>query len=532
MRVLITGINGFIGKHLSEKLTERGHKVLGLENKEDGVLNKKLVEQKVRGAEIIVHLAALTSHENIVDRKFETLETNFIGTKNVLDAFIRSKQACKFLFASTGKVYGKIVRLPIAEGHPTNPLNILGKSKLITERLIDFYANEKQEFVIFRIFQVYGPGQKENFLIPAILTQVNSGKKEITLGDINAKRDYVYIDDVIDAFVRAIEKKGKKGLPRLNRGLSIYNICTGIGLSAYDIVKMVGKIKGIKIKIKVNKSLLRQDEMDQEYGSFDKAKKELGWEPRVSLEDGLGRLLVKKARKNNLQAVVLAGGKGTRMQDNYPNTPKLLIPIGKKPFLDNLVNYLMENDCQSVIICTGYLGDKVEDYINKRRYPISVRLSREKGRLLGTGGALNSIEDLIGKDFFLLFGDVYTRINLKKMFTFHKKKKAVITAVIHKSKHPEDSNLVQFNSHGRIIKIFNKPHSKIPKNPYNLAAAYLISKKIKKYLLPKSRYDFELDLLPKLLDENVPIYGYNTDEFIMDIGTPERLAKAKKLLHK
>lgn len=525
MTILITGIDGFIGKHLAEKLTERGHKVMRLENKNGGVLNKKLVEKSVRNIEIVVHLAALTSHRDITDNRFKTLETNFIGTKNVLDAFTRSKKTKEFLFASTGKVYGKIVRLPISENHPTNPLNTLGKSKLITEKLIDFYSNDQKEFVILRIFNVYGYGQNKNFLIPTILSQINSDKREITLGDIKAKRDYVYIDDLVNAFVKAIERKNLKGL-------SIYNICTGIGLSTYDIVKMVGKIKGIKIKIKVNKSLLRQDEMDQEYGSFEKARRELGWEPRVSLKDGLERLLVKKTGKNNLQAVILAGGKGTRMQDNHPNTPKLLIPIGNKPFLDHLVNYLMENGCQSVIICTGHLGDKVENYINKRSYPISIRLSREKGMLLGTGGALNSIGNLIGKDFFLLFGDVYTRINLKKMFTFHKKKKAVITAVIHKSKHPEDSNLVQFNSHGRIIKIFNKPHSKIPKNPYNLAAMYLISKKIKKYLLSKPRYDFELDLLPKLLDENVPIYAYNTDEFIMDIGTPERLAKAEKLLHK
>ena len=521
-------MNGFIGQHLFRKLIERGHKVKGLENKNGGVLNEKLVEKAVRNAEIVVHLAALTSHKDIADNRFETLETNFLGTKNVLDAFSKSKKTKKFLFASTEKVYGKIVRLPISEDHPTNPLNVLGKSKLITEKLIDFYTStslgaSQKEFIIFRMFNVYGYGQSKNFLIPTILSQL--GKKEIVLGDIAAKRDYVYIDNVVDVFVKAIESKGMKGL-------SIYNICTGIGLSARQIVESIGKIKGARIKVKVNKSLLRHDEMDEEYGSYEKAKKELGWEPRISLRYGLGRLLAKKTGKNNLQAVILAGGKGTRIQDNYPNTPKLLTPIGNKPFLDHLVNYLMENECQSMIICTGYLGDKVENYINKRSYPISIRLSREKGTLLGTGGALNSIGDFIEKDFFLLFGDIYTRINLKKMFTFHKKKKAMITAVIHKSKHPEDSNLVQFNSHKRIIKIFNKPHSKIPKTPYSLAAMYLISKKIKKYLLPKPRYDFELDLLTKLVDENVAIYGYNTDEFIMDFGTPERLANLENKLRK
>lgn len=225
----------------------------------------------------------------------------------------------------------------------------------------------------------------------------------------------------------------------------------------------------------------------------------------------------------------MAGGKGSRMQKIYPSTPKLLIPILNRPFLDHLVDSLKKNYCRNIIICSGHLGDKVKDYINKKNYGISIKLSRER-KSLGTGGALNLIKDLLEKDFFLLFGDVYTRVNLGKMLEFHKKRKAVITAVIHKSDHPDSSNLVQFNSDGRITKILIKPHPQIPKNPYNLAALYLVNSDIKKHLFPKASYDFERDLLTKLLDENVPIYGYNTEELIMDIGTPERLRKAERLL--
>ena len=225
----------------------------------------------------------------------------------------------------------------------------------------------------------------------------------------------------------------------------------------------------------------------------------------------------------------MAGGKGTRMQKIYPNTPKLLIPILNRPFLDHLVDHLKKNDCRNIIICSGYLGDEVEDYINKKNYGITVKISREK-KPVGTGGALNLIKDLIEEDFFLLFGDVYTRVNLRKMLEFHKKKKAVVTAVIHESKHFKDSNLVQFNSDGRITKIFRVKHK--PENPYNLAAMYLVSNEIKKYLFPKTPYDFEHDLLTKLIDENIPLYGYNTRELIMDFGTSERLAKLEKELQK
>ena len=231
-----------------------------------------------------------------------------------------------------------------------------------------------------------------------------------------------------------------------------------------------------------------------------------------------------------MQAIIMAGGRGTRMQAKYPNPPKLLIPLRGKPFVDHLVEHLKKNDCRNIIICTGYLGYKVKEYVDKKNYGVPIKLSMER-KPLGTGGALNLVKDLLGEDFFLLFGDVYTRINLRKMFEFHKKKRAVVTAAIHPSSHPLDSDLVEFNSDFRITKILLRPHAQIPKNSYNLSALYLVSRDVKKYLLTKIPNDFEHDLLPKLLDENLPIYGYNTSELMMDIGTPDRLEKVEKLLN-
>jgi len=285
VKVLITGINGFIGQHLARTLVQRGHIVKGLGHDKEGVLDRRIVGRAIRDAEVVVHLAALTQHKDIVDNRFETLEINLQGTKNVLDAFSKSKKSRKFLYASTGKVYGKIVSLPISEDHPTNPQNTLGKSKLITEKLIDFYNDNQKEFVIFRIFNVYGSGQRENFLIPTILKQLEKGKK-LVLGDIETKRDYVYIGDLVSAFVLSIERKGEPGV-------SIYNICTNKGSSAKEIVKIIGKIKGFEIKLNSNPSLYRPDEMKNEYGSYEKAKRVLGWKPKISLRVGLERLIIK-----------------------------------------------------------------------------------------------------------------------------------------------------------------------------------------------------------------------------------------------
>jgi len=296
MKILITGVNGFIGQYLAKELLKRRHVVIGLgRNKKcainnikiyysGSVLDTRLVEKATKDVEAVIHLAAKTAHKEIVDNRFETLETNFLGTKNVLDAFLKSKTTKKFLYASTGKVYGKIIHLPIAEDHPTNPLNVLGKSKLITERLIDFYNNNQKEFIIFRIFNIYGFSQNNNFLIPTILAQLNNRKTEIVLGDIDAKRDYIYIDDLVRAFILAIERKG-------SLGVSIYNICTGRGSSASEIVEIISTIKGEDITVKSNPALLRADEMKDEYGSFEKAKKLLGWEPKISIQEGMQKLI-------------------------------------------------------------------------------------------------------------------------------------------------------------------------------------------------------------------------------------------------
>lgn len=291
MKILITGVNGFIGQHLSQALVSKGHFVVGLDCQEKpltkdinnyfsgDVLDKQIVEKAVEETDVVVHLAALTSHQDIVDNKFETLEVNFLGTKNVLDAFSESKSAQKFIYSSSGKVYGEIKFLPITEEHPTLPLNILGKSKLITERLIDFYTDNKKSFIIFRIFNVFGPGQKDNFLVPTILNQIKESNK-ITLGDTKAKRDYLYISDLIDAFVLVIEKD-------INSGLSIFNICSGRDLNAEEIVSEISKIKQLPIEIEINPALSRKDEKEVEYGSYEKAKQIFGWYPQYSLKKGL-----------------------------------------------------------------------------------------------------------------------------------------------------------------------------------------------------------------------------------------------------
>jgi GDP-4-dehydro-6-deoxy-D-mannose reductase len=300
MNILLTGVNGFMGQKLSIYLLSQGYSVFGFDLTKKtivkglksyisgSVLDDKKILDAVENMDVVIHLAAITSHKEIIDNKFKTLNLNLNGTVNVLNAFNNSSRAKKFIFSSTGKVYGTTNENKIEETYGVHPLNILGKSKYITERVVDFYSRNDKEYCILRIFQAYGLNQSDNFLIPTILNQLNGISKknlEVTLGDIKAKRDYVHIDDVCNAFLKIVEKDD------LLNGVETFNICTGVASSAEDIIIIIEKLKKIQIKIKVNESLFRIDERDIEVGSYQKAKEKLGWSPKVTLYDGLKQII-------------------------------------------------------------------------------------------------------------------------------------------------------------------------------------------------------------------------------------------------
>lgn len=286
--VLITGITGFIGLALANRLKEKGYNVIGLSlsNKNIAfecfkidILNVLELKKVPNEIDIIVHLAAMTSNKEISDNLLHNLKTNLLGTYNLLEFFEKSK-AKTFFYASSGKVYGKPVFLPFTEEHPLNPQNALGKSKKITEDLIRVFSTvSRKNFVIFRMSNIYGATQKSSFLIPTILNQLN---KKIILGNIDTKRDYLYIEDLIDAFVTMLETDIK--------GMNTFNVASSNSYSAQDIVDLLSKIIGNKLVIDVDKRKLRADESPIESVDISKIKS-LGWLPKTQLEDGLRKTL-------------------------------------------------------------------------------------------------------------------------------------------------------------------------------------------------------------------------------------------------
>lgn len=299
MNVLVTGVNGLLGQKVSKALLAVGSNVYGIDVQPhatvDGIeyMQGDLTDSSIdipylSDVDVVIHLAAITEHDAIMDNPFRALQVSVVGTSTILAAFQKLTKQPRLIFASTGKVYGDIQELPITEEHPLLPKNVLGRIKLQTEQIINFHAltNDQSTNVILRIFNVFGEGQRSHFLLPTILNQIDktSNSSTITLGDVHAKRDYLYVDDVANAFVRAAQAS-------LNPGLHVLNICSGKGLSANDIVDSIADIMGKEIHVLVDKNRLRADEDDVEYGSSAKAKKSLMWEPGHSLKEGLSKTI-------------------------------------------------------------------------------------------------------------------------------------------------------------------------------------------------------------------------------------------------
>lgn len=303
-KVLITGINGFFGKYLLKKFSSLGFSVYGMGKKDietafadspnlrpkhyfqGDILDAKLVEEAVSEVSTVIHLAAITQHAKINQDITSALDISYSGTKNILNAMRNNKKCETLIFPSSGKTYGSSINLPLTEAHICRPENYLGKIKLITEQLIDFYQSEDKKYFIFRIFNVYGLEQDKTFLIPTLLSQIAANLKvknkniSIKLGDIHARRDYIHVEDIAAAFLKVLncDKKSFIDMP-----IQHYNLCSGIALSVKEMIECLEVELQRKIIVDVNQNLLRPDEKNIEFGSFALFENNYGWQPQVEL---------------------------------------------------------------------------------------------------------------------------------------------------------------------------------------------------------------------------------------------------------
>lgn len=229
-----------------------------------------------------------------------------------------------------------------------------------------------------------------------------------------------------------------------------------------------------------------------------------------------------------MKAVIMAGGRGTRLSSVLRDLPKPMAPLAGKPLLEYQIENLKENEITEIILVTGHLGNVISDYFQDgRRFGVKITYYVEQ-EPLGTAGALAYLKKELKQDFILLFGDVYIDINFNKLVSYHEKKRAAATLYVHPNSHPYDSDLVVTDAENRIIGWNYKDGERTDdfKNMVN-AGVYVLSPGILETIPLGVKSDLEKQVIASGL-KKYPVYAYCCSEYVKDIGTPDRLKSVER----
>ena len=278
-KIIVSGSEGFVGKHLISRLSKNKKIKLIKMNRKFGDVKKKYTWRKLISADVLIHLAGQSFVPKAWENPNESIRSNVLGTVMALD-YCRANNT-KMIFISS-YLYGNTNKFPTNEKAKIKINNPLALSKAMAEEFCKFYAiNYKTKIVILRPSNIYGPGQKDFWLIPQIIQKFKS--KKIKINNINIKRDLIYIEDFIEAIIKSIS---------LKKDFQIFNIGSGKSYSINEIVKTLKNFFGENFQI-LNKNINRKNEILKTKLDIGKAKKILKWKPRWDLKKGL-ELTIKK----------------------------------------------------------------------------------------------------------------------------------------------------------------------------------------------------------------------------------------------
>lgn len=307
-KILITGAEGFIGSHLCETLVKKGAKVKALVlynsfNKEGwleeiprdirnnievifgDVRDKEFLTNISKGVDLIFHLAALISIPYSYYAPRSYLNTNTVGTLNILEA-ARGANCRKVVATSTSEVYGTAIKTPIDEMHKIQAQSPYSASKISADLFLESYVRSfNLPAVILRPFNTYGPRQSERAVISTIIRQIlDDNIKSIKIGSLETKRDFNYVQDTVSAFISLAEAKSQN-----TQFGSAYNAGTGQAVTIDNVLNKIIKLTGINKKIIQDKKRIRpkNSEVYNLVASSKKLNRLNGWKPEFTLEEGL-----------------------------------------------------------------------------------------------------------------------------------------------------------------------------------------------------------------------------------------------------
>jgi UDP-glucose 4-epimerase len=298
MKILVTGGAGFIGSHLVDKLVSKNYKIVVLDNLSTGdkrnlnpgvkfykidILSPKISEifQKEK-PEIVFHLAAKIDVRKSVENPILNAKTNILGSLNILENCVKNKVQ-KIVFSSTGgAIYGDPKIIPTPEIENPNPISPYGIEKLTLEKYLNYYFKVfSLNYVALRFANVYGPRQNpknEAGVVSIFINNILENKQSFIFGDGRQTRDFVYVLDICDALILAMKSKR----------IGVYNVGTGIETSINELYKKIQKIFNSKIPPKYLPP--QPGEVKRNCLNISKIKKELDWNPKYNLKDGISEI--------------------------------------------------------------------------------------------------------------------------------------------------------------------------------------------------------------------------------------------------
>jgi NAD dependent epimerase/dehydratase len=303
-KILITGAGGFIGSHLTEELVKRGEEVRAFirynSRDERGLLEdlpKEIqsqiefvpgdlkdpagIRKAVKGCSKVFHLGALIAIPYSYVHPFDFIQTNVMGTANLLNACLESDSVEKIIHTSTSEVYGTAQFVPIDEKHSLQAQSPYAASKIAADKIAEsYYLSFGLPIAILRPFNTFGPRQSLRAIIPTIISQAIDGKK-IRLGNIEPRRDFLFVKDTVRGFIELAKCSKAVG--------KVVNIGTGKDISIRELVKKILDQMGKRREIKAERRRIRPEksEVMQLIADIRLAKKLFKWVPRYTLEDGL-----------------------------------------------------------------------------------------------------------------------------------------------------------------------------------------------------------------------------------------------------
>jgi dTDP-glucose 4,6-dehydratase len=309
-KVLVTGADGFIGSHLAEALVRQGYDVRAfvyynsqnswgwldavpsdvLRNVEvvaGDIRDAYCVRQAVKGCDAILHLAALIAIPYSYQAPESYVQTNVLGTLNVLLA-ARDHGVVRMVHTSTSEVYGTARFVPITEEHPVTGQSPYSATKIGADQLAySFYGSFGVPVITARPFNTYGPRQSARAVIPTVITQIASGAKEIRLGAVEPTRDFSYVDDTVAGFIAAL---------RSDQGVGeVVNFGSGFEISIGDTARLIAQLMRSDARIVTDDARMRpaNSEVERLWADAGKAKRLLGWQPSYGGRDGFERGLAR-----------------------------------------------------------------------------------------------------------------------------------------------------------------------------------------------------------------------------------------------